>query len=335
MQGEKLKTIILISLSLILLSSFLILNSTVVSAYTETTDGGQLSAEVYPENPRAFTQTSVHLVSYEVDLNRSNIIWTINGKKQKRGIGENDINFTTGEVGKKIIVEVEVNSQDGKRIIKTISMIPAEVDLLWQSDGYVPPFYKGKSLATAGSAIKIVALSNFVNESGTKLDPSKLVYKWETNGNNLTSGYGKSSVLVNINSTFENRFSVYISNLDGTLHAVKSLAIRLHPEEILFYEVSPLVGTIYNKALANIFEMNETEKVIRAEPYFFGRGNLTYLWNINDFPTEPSDGAGNQLTIRRPENNGGESLLGVKIDSLYQSGEKSIKIKFKQGTPGF
>jgi hypothetical protein len=312
---------------------FFAFNFKLTSAYTEATEGGQMIAEVYPQNPASFTNTSVRLISYEVDLEKSNIIWIINGKKQKEGFGENKIKFDTGEIGKKIVVDIEVASQDGKTITKKISIIPAETDIFWQSNGYVPPFYRGKSLVITGNDIKLTASPNLITESGARLGADKLFYSWRVNSKNFASGYGKNSIVSALTgSIFGDTFLVEVSSPDGVLKATKLLKLYPDTSNLLFYETNPLLGTIYENSILDGFEMKDIETTIRIEPFFLNTGQISYGWAVNDEIPVPSKDNKPEITIRQPASNNGESLLRVLINDAV---EKSLKIKFGQKTTTF
>lgn len=300
-------------------------------AYTETTDGGDLLAEVYPKNPGSFVDVSIELVSYEIDLERSNIIWSINGKKQKEGIGQDNIKFTTGEIGKKIIIDIKAASQDGKNITKQISIIPAETEILWQAENHLPPFYRGKSLATPGSNIKFVALPSFISEKGISISPTNLVYKWSINSEDTDSGYGRNVLETRLSEPYiENNIFVDISTLDNSLRATK--LIKLSPQKpiVLFYENNPLSGTVYEKSIIDNLVMNEAEKIVRVEPYFSNLKDIAYSWAINAEDLSTSKDNKPELTIRQGAGSSGESILNVLVSSPYQSTQKSIRIKFGQ-----
>ena len=55
-------------------------------AYTETTDGGEMIAVVDPASPGSFSNVDINIKSFEIDLDRSEIIWYIDGKEVKSGI---------------------------------------------------------------------------------------------------------------------------------------------------------------------------------------------------------------------------------------------------------
>ncbi len=297
-------------------------------AYTETTSGGQLTAQIYPQDQGAFTPTSINLISYEINLDSSNIIWTINGKKQKEGIGQTELQFTTGDIGKKMLIDTEVVAQDGTDIKKEITIVPAETDILWQSSGYVPPFYKGKSLAAIGDNVTLIAMPNFITENGVKIDTAKLLYKWNLNSVTLSSGYGKNSVVAQINSKIENTVFLEVSNLDNTLRATKLITINPVDPFILFNENNPLLGTTYEKPLLDNFQLLAPEITVKAVPYFINPSNLTHSWLVNGDDVTSSENSLGEITLRQPSGISGKSTVAISVDTPFQSIQKSVTINF-------
>lgn len=303
-------------------------------AYTETTTGGQLSAEIFPEDPGAFTATSINLISYEIDLNSSNILWSINGVKQKSGIGQKSLQLTTGALGKKVLINIEALSPDGRDITKQISIIPAEVDLLWQSTNYVPPFYKGKALAGNQGTLMLLAVPSFIKESGQAINSSQLIYTWKLNSKELDSGIGKNKGLLNLDgNSYINNLFLNVTTADGSLKASKLITFSPIESKIILYQSSPLLGPNYSRALGDTLIMSLPETTIRVEPYFFNTSGLNYAWAINN--GTPTASKSPELAIRQPNNNSGESILTVITGSTFQSAQKSINIKFNPAIGGF
>jgi hypothetical protein len=305
-------------------------------SYSEVVGDGGLSVKVLPANPRSFTNTSIQLTGYGVDLDKSNIAWEIDGKKERQGVGQKSINFLTGAVGKNMLIKIDVFTQDGRYLNEVISIVPAEVEILWQSDSYIPPFYRGKSLATKYSNLKIVALPNFTTTNGSSMDASNLFYKWKINSEELNSGYGRTSVIGQLDTkNLRNTVSVDVSTLDDTIHATHYIQTQVSSPLIIFYENSPLLGVIHNKSIPDNFFLNQPEITIEAEPYFSNKADLSYFWGINDEPLTPSKNDESRLIVRQPPSNSGESTLNMLASSPFQSLEKSITIKFGQTTLGF
>src|SRR3989344_8002173 len=51
------------------------------------------------------------------------------------------------------------------------------VDLLWEGETYTPTFYAGRSLPSAGSLVRAVAMPNVI-QNRQRLSSSQLVFKW-------------------------------------------------------------------------------------------------------------------------------------------------------------
>ena len=71
-------------------------------------------------------------MSYDIDLDRSAITWFVNGKAVKSGVGEKTLSTKTGANGAPLVVRAEIVA-GGKTIIKERTIIPADVDILWEA----------------------------------------------------------------------------------------------------------------------------------------------------------------------------------------------------------
>src|SRR3990167_10337236 len=67
-----------------------------------------------------------------------------------------------------------------------------EVDLLWQGNSYVPPFYEGRTLWSSQSRITFLAIPHGAGIG----NPANLTYKWTKNGTVLgnINGVGKNTL---------------------------------------------------------------------------------------------------------------------------------------------
>ena len=210
-------------------------------AYTETTDGGEMLAVVDPASPGSFSSVDISVKSFDIDLDRSQVIWSVNGKEVGKGLGLNKINLETGAVGKVVTVIISATSPDGNNITKTIEINPADVDLLWESDSYVPNFYKGAALPSEGSKLRIYAIPNLRDESG-KISPSAMVYEWRLNYQDVKSGSAKNALNVTLSGISQNKITVEVSDLSGEIKATKSLTIGPTPPVNVFYVVGLFFG---------------------------------------------------------------------------------------------
>ncbi len=289
-----------------------------------------INIETNPANPEPYQSVTISISSYATDLNTAIINWTSDGQTVLSGIGKTEYSFTlkgpdiTNTINISIKPIGSVTSID-----KVVSITPQNIEIMWESvDGYVPPFYKGKSLPTAGGLIKAVAIpSTNTIKSGT----GGFSYTWKNNDNVLpeNSGYNKNTYIFK-NDIYDtkNQVSVAASSLNRDYVAEKTISIPTYKPKLIFYQKSPTEGTLYNSALVDNFFMAGDEMTVVGEPYFFiAGGRNSYAWEINGNPisTPPTK---TELTVR-PNSKGGYATIGLVIenlDELYQKVSNLIKI---------
>ncbi|MBI5140342.1 MAG: hypothetical protein HZA94_02765 [Candidatus Vogelbacteria bacterium] len=320
-------TIIIILLGIMPTTSF---------AYSETTDGGEMIAVVNPKSPGSFSDVEISIKSFGVDLDRSQIIWLIDGKETKKGLGAKNIGLKTGAVGKIVTVTVSATDPNEQTVTKTIEINPADVDLLWESNSHVPVFYKGAALPSVGSRLRIHAVPNFKNNAGSRINPANLVYKWRVNYQSANSGDQKSALDLIMGDTTQSKITVDVSDASDETMATKTLTLTRATPKSIFYEVDSLLGPIYNVAVLGTFNMVNKESVIKAEPFYMtNQQEKAYDWTVNSAPFVPEGGDIGTITLRQGAGKG-ESALGVTIrNQSGQSAFGSLLIKFGQNIFNF
>ena len=301
-----------------------------------------ISIKINPEFPGANQNVSVSIESYVIDLDRAEIIWYKNNVIKQRGVGLKKFNFNTRGLGTSDTVTVQVNSSDVGLLTENINISPVEVDLVWESESRVPPFYKGKALSSQQSRTRIIAIPNFVSSRGEKISPKNLVYTWKKDWKVLGnySGYGKDILIIDRLHLFtDTLISVEVETIDYFLKAKKSVVIKSYDPKIIFYEKNPLLGTIYENAITNTFSLKDEEITITAFPFFFSiKDGLKYNWVMNnkklvDLEKEKT------ITLRQKDDIGIANLfLEVQnLDRIMQFAKNSFGISFgeTQKTPIF
>ena len=319
--------------SLFILCSFF----TAVSAQSIPGVNEPVTFTVSPEFPRPDTDVTVSVQSNNTDLNRADFIWYVNGKVFRKGPGIKNITVSSGKSGTLTTVSVDVTTVDIGKISNEVSFRPAEVDLVWQTDGYVPPFYKGKALELYGSSFKVVALPDFYTAGGKKMDPKTLIYSWKKNGtaDGQQSGYGKDSFKSSQTSYVRggDTISVEVSTNDRSIGAKKVVVISPQSADIVFYENSPLYGIVYEKAFENTFTLTAEELTLHAEPYNLSTYNplsgvLGLDWSLNGSDVSAFKDS-NELVLRRIGNVSGQSDINLTIqhkEKILQGGQVGITI---------
>ena len=64
-------------------------------------------------------------------------------------------------------------------LLSTTHVFAQSVDLLWQGNGYVPPFYQGRTIWSKQSGVTVLALTQGLG------NPSNLYFKWSKNGTSV------------------------------------------------------------------------------------------------------------------------------------------------------
>ncbi len=83
-------------------------------------------------------------------------------------------------------------------VTKDIPITPEDLDIIWQANSYVPPFYEGKALFPPVGTVSFVAMPGFIDSNGNPVNPKKLIYTWSQDTTVLgdKSGYGKNVLTV-------------------------------------------------------------------------------------------------------------------------------------------
>ena len=288
---------------------------------------------IIPENPAPYEDVNITLNSYANNLDSVLITWSLNGKNVLAGIGKKLFFLKAPAAGEETVVVAVISLPDGN-IEKRLIIRPSVMVLLWQAnDSYVPPFYKGKAMPTADSEVKVVAMPE-VNGANSK----NMTYVWKKDYSNdqEASGYGKNFFLY-INDYLEdsNTISVTASTLDQNYSSEASINIGTAEPKILFYKNDNMLGTIWEKALANPHKI-QSEEIVEASPYFISpkeiqNPRLIWSWFINDSLVNIQGFKKNLMPLRTESGIFGTSRLRLEIenrDKIFQTAEKGINIEF-------
>ncbi|MCK5285670.1 MAG: hypothetical protein KAJ58_00370 [Candidatus Pacebacteria bacterium] len=332
MLNSKLKKIICKSFIIILLLGLFSISKADLDMNNQ-----DINIKLNPAFPSAYQNVTVTTEIYITDIYKAKISWFIDGVLKSEGIGNKEFNFRTKNFGETTNLSVQVTSSDIGQLIKTFKIIPTELDLIWETDTFTPPFYKGKALNTHESTVKIVAIPNFINNNGVKIDPKELIYLWKKDWkiSNSDSGYGKDSFSIVGPGLFkDNMISVEVTTLDGIIKNKKSILIRNNIPEVIFYENHPLLGILNNRNL-KYFPVSNTyseEIKIKVYPFYFSlynKDNIKYEWLVNNKPVYDFK---EDITLRR-EGEGTESyFISFKISDIKKFQlftENDFQLNFK------
>lgn len=300
------------------------------------TAGEVIQFDVSKDNPQPFETVQINAKSFSTDLNRAAIAWYVNEKLISSGVGITSFSVKLGAAGSSTNVTMKVTTLEGATYQKEIQFTPAEVSLLWEAQGYVPPFYKGKAPFVRQGTVKITAVPIFKDKSGKMIDPSKLVYTWKQDYKTLgsNSGYGKQSLVIS-GGVIERPITIHVdvSSIDEIIRGEASIDLNPQSPQIAVYEDNPLYGILYNKSVRKNYPFTGTELHLITIPYFFSNTTLAtnginYDWSINnsDYPSLKNS---TEITLRRKGTDQGSSLITIRATNLaqiLQSAETSVSL---------
>lgn len=298
----------------------------------------QLSAVVAPENPAPGQEVTITLSAYGTNINAASISWSVNGSRVQSGTGMTQFKLNAGKSGEVKKVVATVTLEGGTTVTKSFTVSSQDVSIIYESDGYTPPFYKGKAAYAREGTVTLVAVPNLM-ANGTRLSPGVLTYKWSVDGTvqGSKSGYGRSSFEYTGSILGRDVFiEVEVSSASGATKGKSAIFLSPQEPEVLLYERSPLYGTLFNKEIASRgFQLQEKEVTVSAIPYAtsaatLSDGTLSYNWSING-STIPVPKTQSYATLRNATGLQGTSVIGVSVSNtthLLQMMRNSLNINF-------
>lgn len=295
----------------------------------------QVDISITPKYPLPNETVVITLDAYGIDLNESDISWSNGDKTLLEGKGEKVLKTVAGNAGRPTIITATINPPNSRQLKRTITINPQSVDILWESNTYTPPFYKGKAMFTPQETVKLIAIPN-------QIDPKNAVYKWTENGEVFAdrSGFGKNTfkhVGDIIARTVD--FVVNVSDANKTT-AENYISMAPVSPEVYIYEDNSRYGVLFNKELSTLFDIGtRQEGSVSIYPYFYGSSsrnakNLDYRWTLNNITIDvPS--YQNDMTFRNKENVDGKSIIGITVtntDNFLQEIQKATLINFKKSS---
>ncbi len=315
-----------------IISAFTVPSFSIAETQIQVQDS-DLNIEISPSNPKPYEDVTVTLSSYATDLNKAVISWQNDTKTVLSGIGKTIYSFKALGPNTTTTINVSIRPVDSmSSITKNIIITPSEVGLYWESvDGYTPLFYKGKSLPTKSSMIKVLAIPD---TKTIKSGSGSVSYTWKVDDSVVedASGYNKNSYVFR-DDMFKNTnsISVIASSVNDNYSASNNVEIPIYSSKVIFYKKSPAEGILYNNALGSNSPFHEEEMTVVAEPYFLpikGHEDIfIYKWKINNetinTPTKKTE-----LTVR-PSSRGGYANISVTFENpnkLFQIVSGMLKL---------
>lgn len=294
---------------------------------------------VTPEVPGPNASVTIELQDSTTTLGDAVITWSKDGKVALSGVARRTFTFETRGVGE--TTQVHVLVEKGSAIVeREFTFRPSVVTLVWEADTYVPPFYKGKALASPGAQVRVFAFADVRDPRGNRIAESDLFYEWEKDGVKFAdrSGIGVASFSFEASQLAPGeRVSLTVRTRDGEIAGRSSLLLTYYDPLLLLYERHPLRGIRYERALSPEASFASQELTLVAEPYFFSVGerdgaDLSHEWTVDGNPIE----GGRGLVTLRNESEEGEAFVTISVQNtkrnrLLQTADATLRLFFGEG----
>jgi hypothetical protein len=298
----------------------------------------QITSTMSPENPAPGQSVTITLAAYGTNLNNATISWSVNGSVAQRGTGLTQFTLIAGKSGETKRVVATISPQNGPTLTQTFTVLPQDVAIIYETDGYVPPFYKGKGFYTKEGTVTLVAAPNLISPNGVRLNPNNLTYTWSVDNTvqGSKSGYGRSAfVYTGTILAKDTVVQVEVTSADKTTRGKAAILLSPLTPEVLLYEVNPLYGTLFNNELSSGLTLQSKEVTLAAVPFStsatgLGDSALSYAWSINGSPI-PVPSTQSYATFRNSTDQQGSSVIGISVNNkthLLQMMRKSLNINF-------
>ncbi|MEK7641994.1 MAG: hypothetical protein AAB365_03320 [Patescibacteria group bacterium] len=316
------------------------LSASAACAQVPITVGG-LDVSVSNENPAPGQTVILRARSYTIDINTSVVSWSVNGKQVQSGIGLTTLEIIAPVLGKKFVVTVSAATTEGRTVTASVTIGSGSVDMITETDGYAPTFFRGKLGTVYQNTVKVIAVPHLADADGVEYDPKTLIYQWKKNERVIEeqSGYGKQSVSI-LGDIVPRPYTVSVSvwPRDNSARAQGIAYVTMESPTVGFYIDDPLYGPLFNKMIGAVVNIgSEKETSVLAVPYGFNRpissiGSLAFSWVINGIRRDELS-SNQSVVLRAPEGSAGSSsiTLGIKnAAKILQGASGGFSAAFSQ-----
>ncbi len=227
--------------------------------------------------------------------------------------------FSTSIVYAQIDLSGSLPGGDAAPSQNTVTL-PSPIDLLVDSDSYVPPFYRGRALPSAGTTIRLQAIPYFKNSSGSRIPSSDIIFTWKQDDRVIgtISGLGKASVVVPAALLYGSTdIEVDARSSDDTSFGTATITVPSVEPPLTLYEDNPLLGITYYRALDANTSIVDSEMTFAVVPYFAqirspNDPHLTYAWTVNGSDISPNTQDPSEITLNA-KNSSGAAIIGLSL----------------------
>lgn len=290
--------------------------------------GEPFTVSVRPQYPAPYGKATLSLLSGSIDLANATMAISVDGKKIHDG-AVRPAAIPLGRAGSVTRASITVSS-GGAVYSQTVSIQPQDVVLVIEPASSVPPLYQGKPPVPLEGKVRVVAMANLANASGTSLDPSALAYTWTVGDVRManSSGIGKSAIVVASPLQYRaSDVSVAVTSRDGSLVGGAELSFTAAEPFVRIYENDSLIGIRYGRALSGTYGIKGTESTLYAAPFGLPTtgGAPLLKWFLDGAEAQ----TGNSITLRPSgKGEGRASLSFVASAGAFARTSANLSLSF-------
>ncbi len=285
-----------------------------------------LTVSVSPQYPSPYSQATVTILSNSLDLANATLSVSVAGKNLYQGSVQ-PVSIPLGKAGSAANVAIVVSSA-GSTYTHNLLIQPQDVALIAEPLSSAPPLYPGKPLVPLSGDVRVVAAAS-LTAAGRSLDPAALSYAWTVDGTRIadSSGIGKSALIVASPLQYRSReVSVTVRSQDG--QAVGGASLSLNPVDptVRLYANDPLLGILFDHALADSYAISGAESTLYAAPFSLPTtaGAPLIQWFLNGAAAQ----TGPSITLRPSGSGEGNASLSLTAGNGSSLATKSLYLSF-------
>jgi len=304
-----------------------------VPAFGQFADSAPISITLFPEYPRPYDTVTVTPRSTLINLASSEVTISANGVVIEEGSGSRSTTVVMGAPGSSTTIRITAVF-GGTSYSSEITVRPADVALVLESQTTTHPLFEGGSLVAPQGRVRVIAMPEFRLSNGARVPASSLSYTWRLGNRILTeeSGIGRFVLEASAPVRYRNAdVSVTVTTQDDSMAGFAEIKVAPASPALYVYRTDPLLGLDLAHAMTGTFTMSSEEETFRAIPFHF-KEEPSLSWTLNT----GNAGSEDSLTVRTTSNNAGTASIGVTAaEPEGESARTSFSIDFMAKSGGF
>lgn len=294
-----------------------------------------VTISISPLYPRPHETVTVTPESTQLNLMTSKVTISANGAVVEEGSGGRSASVTMGAGGTATTIRVSVVA-GGVTYATETTLRPADVALVVEPTTTTHPLYDGAALPAPEGPVRLVALADIRNSSGSRVAPSLLSYTWRLGNRILTeeSGIGRSVLTATAPVRYRDAdVSVTVTTADESITGYAEARVSPSSPVTRAYRTDPLLGIDLAHALTGALSLGAQEESFEAVPFFFG-SVPRITWTLNG----AAAGSDRKLTVRPDEGSSGKARVGYGAAAGSESDSDAFNVTFdatRKGIFGF